>query len=204
MFLLLGVGLILSGTIVKAEDNNHDGAGARFVFNQSIQADREAFKAKIDADREAFKAEIEKKKADFKSATKAQKIAWRGKAQEMIDMRFQMAFTNLERIQGKVADLIAQLSSDGKDVTTAQDDLNLSKQNLSDAKAKLVVIKGLLPTDGSKITPEIFAQIKLTAREAKDLLKESRSNLVQAIHDVRALKGESNNDDNKDNNENEQ
>ena len=201
LFMFLGVtGLLFSGLVAQAENNGASKLvrpllgqtvkNDREVFREKMRSDREAFMQKLQADRDAFKVEIEKRKEEFKSATAAQKSEWRGRAQEMIGQRFEVAVRNLERMQGRVADVLEKLDADGKDTTDAENALDLSKQKLDDAKDKIEQIKDLLPDTGDKITTEIFAQIKLLAREAKDLLKESRNNLVQAIKEIGSLRGE--------------
>ena len=109
----------------------------------------------------------------------------------MVAKRFEMVITQLEKFQTKVGEIIDKLEAEGKDTTLATEALDLSKQKLTDAKAKLLEVKNLIPDDGcANMTSEIFGQIKQGAREAKDLLKESREALHQAVKEIRSLKGE--------------
>jgi hypothetical protein len=112
----------------------------------------------------------------------------------MLATRFEMAVNNLEKIQNRVAEAIEELNDDGKDTEAASEFLNLSKEKLGDAKDKVAEIKALVPASGEEMTPEIFEKIKLLAREAKDLLKESREDLRRAIHELKELRGEKNDD----------
>jgi hypothetical protein len=201
LFMFLAVALLMLTTSPVMAEKDEAFKLQREAFNASIKSEREAFKAKMETERQAFleklkteretfKTEIEKQKADFKLAKTEKKQEFLGKAQAMIAQRFEMAIQNLERIQAKVAEAIEKLETDGKDTSDATDALDLSKSKLADAKTKLAAIKALLPDSGEKITPEVFAEVKISAREAKDLLKESRSYLVTAIKEVGELRGE--------------
>jgi hypothetical protein len=173
----------------------------RKEFWEERKAARQEFMDKMKTEREAFMEELKNKKEDWKNSNPEDKAKFRGNAQKMIGQRFDMAIRNLERIQGRVAEVIADLDAGGEDTTTAEEALEDSKEKLGDAKEKIEDIKDLIPDADEKVTPEVFEQIKLLAREAKDLLKESRENLVLAIQAVKELKGEDNDADGADENE---
>lgn len=206
-FLLLAI-VVSASTVAYGENGENRGPGSlnkgsgegksfmmpkgeREEFREKMKGEREAFLAKLKAEREAFTSELKAKKEEFKKKTKETKEEWRGKAMTMIGQRFEVAVRNLERIQTRVQEAINKLGDD-----TVADDaqalLDQSKKELEDAKKKIAEIKTLLPDSGEKITVEIFEKIKLLAREAKDLLKESHDSLKQA---VKVLKGENEDDD---------
>ncbi len=167
----------------------------RKEFLEKMGTERKVFMDKMKADRAEFMEELKAKKEAWKLANKEDKAKFRGNAQKMIGQRFDMAIRNLERIQDRVDEVIADLKADGEDTDAAEDALALSEDKLDDAKEKIEDIKALIPDADEKVTPEVFEQIKLLAREAKDLLKESRENLVQAIKEVKILKGEDDSED---------
>ncbi|OGI82081.1 hypothetical protein A3I95_02100 [Candidatus Nomurabacteria bacterium RIFCSPLOWO2_02_FULL_44_12] len=217
IFLTL-VGAVVLSPVARAEDGNRGPGGAGFrderkaliqtfrddreEFKATMKAEREAFVAKLKSDRETFLAELKAKKEEFKNKTLEAKNEWRGRALTMIGTSFEMAIRNLERIQTRVGEIIDGL--DDEDTTDAEALLALSKEKLETAKDKLVDIKELLPESGEKITVEIFEQIKSLAREAKDLLKESRHTLVQAIKEVKGLGEENDEGDDTENDDDEE
>jgi hypothetical protein len=208
------VALISFAQISKAEDGkgpwggNKDDRKAMAVgfkedraeFRMKLAADREAFVTKLRTDRAAFLAELKTKKEEWKGKAKDMKEEWRGRAQEMLSNRFDVAVTNLERIQGRVENLIEGVS-DADVKSAATDFLNTSKDNLGDAKEKIEQIKKLIPDSGEKITADTFEQIKTLARDAKDLLKESHNNLVQAIKEIKGTGDDQNKDEEKGDND---
>jgi len=175
----------------------------REAFKAGIDADRQAFKQTLKADREAFIKELKDRKDAFKTAKTEKREEFRGKVQKMIGERFEAAVKNLERIQTKVGALIEKLNTAGKDTASATEYLNLSKEKLAEAKIKIAEIKALIPANGDKVTAEVFEQIKLGAREARDLIKESHNNLVQVIKVIKGLNTEAE-EDNNDNAESEE
>jgi Skp family chaperone for outer membrane proteins len=161
------------------------------TFRANLQTERQNFIAKLKTDRDTFLAEVQAKKAEWKNSTEERKTQFCQAAQDAFINRFNMAISNLETYQGRVGDIIVTLNAGGKDTADATVSLNLSKQKLSDAKARMADIKALVPAGGcANVTPEIFEKIKVGARDTKDLLKESREALHQAIAEVRSLKGE--------------
>jgi len=212
----LGMLLISSAYIVSAETNNGrpgfnntlkeeraefkgEMSAERKEFLEKMGAERKAFMENMKADRATFMEELKAKKEAWKLANKEDKGKFRGNAQKMIGTRFDMAIKNLERAQTRVGEVIADMKEDGKDVDDAEDALDASKTNLTDAKKKIEDIKKLIPDTDEKVTPEVFEQIKLLAREAKDLLKESRENLILAIKEVNVLRDADDSDDEDDN-----
>ncbi|MDP2788650.1 MAG: hypothetical protein Q8O46_01155 [bacterium] len=160
------------------------------VWREKTSMERKTFMEDLSKRRETFKTEIKTRKEEFRKASPEKKKEFWEKSKRMIGERFEVAIRNMERMQGRVAELITKLSGEGKDTNAATESLNLSKTKLSDAKAKIAEIKALVPANGEQITPETFEQIKLKAREAKDLLKEAHNNLKEAVRALKALKGE--------------
>ena len=158
-----------------------------------MEAARQAFMEKLKTDRETFKAEVEKRKAEFRLANREEKREFWGNVGEMVGQRFAQVIKQLEEAQTRVGTVIEKLKNDGHDTEDATNYLDLSKEKLDNAKTKIAEVRALLPATGEEITPEIFAAIKLGAREAKDLLKESRENLLNAIREIKILKGEEDN-----------
>ncbi|OGI75988.1 hypothetical protein A3C67_01310 [Candidatus Nomurabacteria bacterium RIFCSPHIGHO2_02_FULL_42_19] len=205
---LVVLGLMLSSPTARAEDNgdaedNDGNNNSRPIFNQLIKTDREAFREKVKTerrdfveklktDREKFRSEVRIKKEEFRSASKERKAEFRSRAREMLSQRFEVVVANLEKIQARVGEIIEKLKADGKDTEDAESYLDLSEQKLEAAKDKVAEIKALIPDTDEKVTPEVFEQIKLLAREAKDLLKESHSALRDAIKEIKDLRGEDN------------
>lgn len=153
-----------------------------------MEVRREVFRNALKTDREAFLEELKIKREEFRLANAQRREEFRQKAKRMIGERFNVAVRNLERMQTRIGNIIEKLNTDGKNTDIATDYLNSSEEKLGNAKVKIAEIEALLPTDSGKITPEIFEQIKLLAREAKDLLKESHNDLVQAIKELKGLK----------------
>lgn len=173
-------------------------------FKDSIKSKEEAFKAKIEAERtafeqslktekETFKTEIQKLKEDWKNSNPKNKADFCEKATAITTVRFQEAISKLEAVQAKVSAEITVLHNAGKDTTAATASLNLSTQKLADAKAKLATVKALIPANCSNMTSDLFAQIKQGARDAKDLLKESKQNLHLSIEAINLINGDENN-----------
>ncbi len=196
MFVFFAVlGLMVSTSIVKAEDGGLK--DARGDFRDAIKASREEFKTErqtftddLKSKREAFLAEIKAKKEEFKNLKQDAKTRFCQAANNMATVKFETAIAQLDKFQTKAGEMITTLHDAGSDTTLASESLDLSKQKLADAKTKLADVKKLIPADCTGVTPEIFGNIKLGAREAKDLLKESREALHQAIKEIKGLQDE--------------
>ena len=189
IFVMLA-GLVLSSPLARAEDSEDSASlkSRRADFKEETKTRRETFVSGLKENREAFMAELKTRKEAWKTTRSEMKLKFCEKVNEIITKRFSTVLTQLEKFQTRVSEIIEKLKADGKDTTLAQEALGLSKSKLADAKAKLLEIKGLVPDNCTKITPEIFAKIKLGAREAKDLLKESRESLHQAVEEIKNLK----------------
>lgn len=198
--------LVLMGSVVMAESGPSSRSGTNLEkelrnnlvpsgklseeAKEEFKAHREAFRAQLQARRDVFKNEIKTKKEEFKKATSDMKRRFRENVANMIGQRFVSAFTNLERMQAKVAQLIERAETQGRDMDEAEEYLKDSKDKLAAAKAKLAEVKKLLPATGEQVTAEIFEKIKLGARETKDLVKESHKSLVEAIKEIRGTHDE--------------
>lgn len=162
----------------------------RETFKTQIKTEKEAFVAKLKTEKEAFLAELKNKKEAWKTVTEEKKAEFCEKAKETFSNKFTEAISKLESFQTRVAEAIVSLKADGKDTTAAEEALTLSKTKLADAKAKLAGIKDVVPeTTCADMNADVFAQIKLQAREAKDLLKESKINLQTSIKELKTLRG---------------
>jgi hypothetical protein len=151
---------------------------------------RETFRLQMEQNRETFRKTLSKEREAFKGRSKEDKEKFWNGAKRMIGERFTAAVTNLERMQNKVGEVITRVEAQGKNTDEAETALDLSKSKLADAKKKIEEIQKLIPASGTAVTPELFEQIKLKAREAKDLLKESHEALKNAIKSLRELRGE--------------
>ena len=212
---LTALGLLVSGPIARAEDDgiNADvNASATVDVNtddstkrespsrpslgntiirpllQERREERRDFVAKLKTERDAFKTEVEKEKEAFKTANQERRKEFWNKVGVVVGQRFTVAIAMIEKAQVRVGDIILKLDADGEDTTEIKANLDLSKQKLAEAKAKLAHIRSILPATGEKITAEIFAQIKLDAREAKDLLKEAVQAIRSAIQEIKSLR----------------
>ncbi len=155
-----------------------------------MRTERKTFFDGLRTDREKFLAELKAKKEEWKLANTERKTRFCRAAGKMIGQRFEVAVRNLERFQSRMDELILKLSEKGKDTSQAEDYLNQSKDKLDEAKDKIEDIRTLIPENCESITPEVWEQIKLRAREAKDLLKESHRSLIDALKELKSLKAE--------------
>jgi len=202
---VLLMALVFTGGVAHAEKGGQDAEkgswayGARTEFKEQMQAERQAFMDKLKTDKEAFLADLKTKKEEWKNAREELKTEFWGKAKRMIGERFEVAVTNLERMQERVGAVIQKLEDKNNDMDAATEALNASKQKLEDAKAKLEDLKAALPATDTAITPEVWETVKTLARETKDLLKESRESLHQSILAIKDVVSQNQGD-----NENEQ
>jgi len=162
----------------------------REELKEQFKENRDTLKAELKTKLEAFKAEVKAKKEEFKNQSQELKEKFRQNAQNIIGERFLTAVTNIEKAQSKVGDLISKLEGESKDTGDAKTYLEDSKAKLADAKSKLDQVKNLLPASGVEVSAEDFEKIKIGAREAKDILKESHQALMQAVQELRSLRGE--------------
>lgn len=164
------------------------------LFKTKMEEEREAFRQQLEEKRDAFRAEVETRREEFKNATREMKLKFWDGAKRMLGERFAVAVRNMERLQERVASIIEKLKEDGEDTGAAEEYLETSKDKLADAKSKVDEIKALIPESGEEITPEVFEQIKLKAREARDLIKESHNALKNAVRELKALRDDSGDD----------
>lgn len=166
----------------------------REAFKDKAEENREAFRKSLEEKREAFRTEVEARKTEFRNANNEAKLKFWDGAKRMLGERFAMVVRNMERLQERVGEIIEDLKADGADTGTAEEYLATSEDKLEEAVVKIEEIKALLPESGEEVTPEVFEQIKLKAREAKDLLKESHNALKNAVQELKNLKGGSDDD----------
>jgi|GEM_PF-4515492 len=152
---------------------------------------RESFHEQLRANREKFLEEIKTRKEEWRAVNRERRMKFCEAARHMVGERFAAAIRNLERAQARLDEILAKFEAEGEDVGEAEALLQSSKQKLDDAKDKVAEIQALIPDGCESITAEIWAEIKVKAREAKDLLKESHGYLVDAIKVLKGLKGES-------------
>lgn len=160
------------------------------VLREKIKTERDAFKEKLKTERDTFLAELKAKKEEWKNTREDKKLQFCEKAKEAFSGKFTQAIAKLGEFQTRVSGVITKLEADGKDTTRAEEALALSKTKLAEAKTKLDAIKNVVPENSCEnMTPELFEQIKLQAREAKDLLKESKNYLHDSIKELKTLRG---------------
>lgn len=188
---VLVAGLLFSFSFALAEDNagekDGDQSSKREEFRERMKKDQENFRANFMKEGKSFGDEVRMRKEEFRKFGADKRMEFWNNAKQMFSQRFDVAVTNLERVQVRVSALIDKSAAEGEDTGAATDYLNDSKSKLAEAKVKIAQIKALLPTDGEKVTPEVFEQIKLGAREAKNLLKESHYDLLQAVREIKNL-----------------
>lgn len=195
--LVIMAGLLFSSSLALADHNEEKGNGEDSSFKhedfrEKIKSGQEAWRARFKTERESFIAELKSRKEEWRNASsEKRRMFWNG-AQEIVSRRFEVAVTNLEKVQDRIEALIVKLEDEGKDTEVAEEYLDSSKETLAEAKEKLAEVKALLPDDGEKVTAEIFEKIKLGAREAKDLLKESHNDLILSIKEIKSVKEENN------------
>ena len=66
---------------------------------------------------------------------------------------------------------------------------------------QVLEIKNLIPTTCENVTADVFEKVKIGARDAKDLLKESREALHQSVKEIRALKDKDDDEDSNNDND---
>lgn len=174
---------------VKLEDKNarEQMQAERYIFKAKMESERKSFMQSLQSERTAFMAELKSKKEEFKSANQTRKEEFRANAEIMIGEKFDVAVIRLENIQTRVGNVIEKLKTDGKDTVSISESLQLSIQKLTEAKAKIAEIKTMIPDSGVKVTADVFEKIKLSARDAKNLLKESKEYLRQTINEIKNL-----------------
>jgi len=162
----------------------------REEWREKMKTERQAFLQELKQRREQFMTELRAKKEEFRAANTERKMMFCGAARNMIGRRFEVAVQNLERFQSRMDELVLKLSEEGKDTSQAENYLDQSKNKLDEAKEKIADIRDLIPENCEGVTPEIWEQIKLGAREAKDILKESHRNLIDALRELKSLRAE--------------
>src|SRR3989338_2741594 len=133
-----------------------------------MQARKQTFHEQLRTDREKFLIEVRTRREEWRRANLEKKNEFRMNAGVMMGERFLAAVHNLERAIERIDALLAKLKSEGKDTSEAEELLDDVVGELSLAKEKIADVKELIPESGEEVTPEVFEQIKLGAREAKD------------------------------------
>ncbi len=190
MVFLMGILMLGVGTKAFAEVNL--GVNA----NAGIRADMKANLDQMKAERETFRQKLMTEKEDFRKDIAQRRSVFRERAQKMLTERFDMAVKVLESFQARIQSRIDKQKAEGKDTTAAQASLDAAKIKLTEAKAKIAEVKALIPDSDVKVTADIFANIKLGARDAKDLLKEVHQDMVTAITSLKANNDDNQGDDN--------
>ena len=111
------------------------------------------------------------------------------------------AMAQLQEKQDRITAIITKLQTAGKDVTSANEHLDLSKKSFADAKVSVEAAKAIIVSiDQTKITDKNYIKgikdsFKAKVDEAKNSLNESRSQLketIKAINDLRQAQKENN------------
>jgi len=181
--------------MMKAELKQDRGA-----LRSKMEQKRQEFRNTLKSDLGAFKEEVKVGKKEFKSAKPEKKAQFCKAAGNMVSQKFDSAVKNLESFQARLENVIKKLKADGKDTTLAEESLALSKSKLAEAKNKLTNLRALVPASCENVTADTFEQVKLASREVKNLLKEVKSDLQQAVRALKELKG-AGDDSTKDNDE---
>ncbi|MEK7564158.1 MAG: hypothetical protein AAB510_01140 [Patescibacteria group bacterium] len=180
----------------------------RDAFREKVKTERKTFVDNLKSRRETFKTELKAKKEEWKILKEDKKVEFCGKAKEMVTRRFEVAIGEVTKAHTRLEEVISKLKTNGKDTASAEAALKLSKDKLAEAKTKLADIKKLVP-EGENVcknmTPETFEKIKISAREARDLLKEAREEIHNTIKEIKNLRTEksASDDANKDEDKNE-
>jgi Tfp pilus assembly protein PilN len=188
-------GLLLSSGMMYTESKassmgigEGSGDGKRETWRENKIREISSFKDGLRKDRESFLRELKARKDSWKNLSSERKNEFCGKAKEMINRRFMGAISEIEKFQTRINEVITKLKAEGKDTTLAEESLKMSEQKLAEAKTKMEEIKKLVPESCRDMTPEVFEKIKIAARTARDLLKESKEHLRQAIKDIKDLR----------------
>lgn len=200
LFLLIGLLFSFSPALAqRANDPERKPTIINPDLKPGLTEERKAFIEKMKSERESFMQELKTKREAFRQATLEQKNEFCSKAKRAWGERFGMSINALEKIQDRVEGIIEKFTADEKNTEKAEEYLELSREKSDAAKEKLKNTKAELPTDCSKLTPEDYEKIKLGTREAKDLLKESREYLHQAIGELKSMRESENNSDEENN-----
>ncbi len=217
--LLMVLGLLLGGSVVKAEEDfvactmdakqcpdgsfvGRQGPRCEFAPCPGVAEKREAVREGFAKKREVMKTEMEKRREEFMKEVQAKKEAFRNAdskaktgfcqaARAMTEQRFESATTNLDKLYTRITNVVAKFEADGKDTSTAEASLDSASVKINEAKDKTEEIKTFIPESCEEVTPEIFEQVKILAREAKDLLQEARSYLREAVSALKVLREDS-------------
>ncbi len=157
----------------------------RIEARTAMQANIEAMKA----NRATFVTDLQARKAEFQANITTRRTEFRGRTNEMLSQRFEVAVRNLERLHDRIVLRVEKADAEGRDTTDAKVALAKFQTDMATAKAKIAEVKALVPTTDEKVTADIFANIKLGARDAKDSLKLAHQDLVSAIISLKATTG---------------
>ncbi|MCE9585398.1 hypothetical protein K8Q94_02130 [Candidatus Nomurabacteria bacterium] len=157
--------------------------GDKQGLKEDLKNERDTFHDDLKSKMDAFKIEVEKQKSDFKTNIKTKRSEFRKNAEEVKTTKFTGAITSIEAIQTKLSERIAKMTTDGKDTKTAKEYLDASVKDLADAKIKIAEIK--IPTTDTALTADDFAQIKITVRDARNLLEKAKNDLQNAIKSLK-------------------
>jgi len=152
---------------------------------EEMKVSRDVFKAKLETQRDNFKAEIDLKKAEIKKFSKEQKQELRDNANLMVSDGFEKNVTNIKDLATKITAKIAEFKAKGVDTTLAESAVADANIQLASATDTITKMKALIPTDGTKITPEIYAQVKTLAFNGKNFLKTAHLDLKNAVKNLK-------------------
>jgi hypothetical protein len=158
-------------------------------FHTNMYAARQTLLSDIASSYAAFTAETSAGKSVWSKASAADKQSFYDTAKNVVPAKFDTIISELGSYQSAVSDMIDAMKKSGKNMIEAQGALSASSKLLSQARAKIENIKFGLPADPSPITPDFWGAIRLSAREARDELKESREDLHEAILIIENLNG---------------
>jgi chromosome segregation ATPase len=157
------------------------------ALHHQMQSERQSFIAKLQADSNTFMNGVKSQKQNFENENESVKTQFCQTTQSILNARFQSLASAIESIQGKVSNLIDQLSNSGADTSTAADSLTASEQEMADAQSEIDSLKSTLPSNCQGVTSDEWQTLKLGVGNAKDLLQQSREDLHQTIQYIQAL-----------------
>ncbi len=153
--------------------------------NIGVRADMKAQLDALKAERESFVQSVQAQKADFQKNILAERTAFRGRVEEMMKNRFVEAVRNLENLEARIQARVDLEKAAGKDTASAEAFLATAKTKLAAVKVQLASLQTLIPTTDTKVTADVFANIKIGAHSAKEALKEVHGALVEAIKSLK-------------------
>ena len=149
------------------------------------KAERDAFKIQLQSDKTTFQKDLEDRKVAFKTLTADRKNELRNNIEVMISEKFTKNIARLTALQIKLSARATVATKAGFDVSAAQAALLDVTVQLANANNNMLKVQALLPTDWTKITADLYVQIKTLAFDGKKFLEAAKQDLRDALHNLR-------------------